>query len=578
MAIKQLSEEVSSKIAAGEVVERPFSVVKELLENAIDAGSSEIHVRIEQAGLKKIEMIDNGSGISREDVRLAMKRYATSKISDLNDLEKIESLGFRGEALASIAAVSRFTISTFDDLDTRGIKIFWEGGMEKSCSDISMIRGTRIQVEDLFFNTPVRKKFLKKEITERRLISELISRYALFYSSIRIHFESEGKTILLTAGNNERKEVLAQIYDLDTAKNLLVVDESDQDIHVQGFTSPINLTRSNRKEIFFFINGRLISDNSLTSAVIKAYQGLMMVARYPITALFISMPAEKIDVNVHPAKAEVRFQDSGKIFHIVHSAIRKTVVLHSPQTQLLSPTMWHSNHKTSNEMVDPAWHMAEELSTERDSSSINHQQYSFEKKDGSASRLPILRPIGQIGRKYIVSEGPDGIYLIDQHAAHERILFEKMSGLQESEICSQYFLEPIMVELSSVVDEQLKEIMPLLIKLGFQVREFGPRSYLLEALPMIVKHMDPKEALLSVLEQDADDEIFAQEKTKVIISRICKKAAVKAGQVLTAEEQERLIRDLEDCQSPRTCPHGRPTMIHLSVDLLERQFGRRGSI
>ena len=547
MAIKQLSEEVSSKIAAGEVVERPYSVVKELLENAIDAGSTDIHVRIEQAGLKNIEMIDNGSGILREDVRLAMKRYATSKISDLNDLEKIESLGFRGEALASIAAVSRFTISTFNDLDTRGIKILWEGGTEKSCSDISMTRGTRIQVADLFFNTPVRKKFLKKEITERRLISELVSRYALFYSSIRMHLELEGKTVLMTSGNNERKEVLANIYDLDTAKRLLIVDESDHDIRVQGFTSPINLTRSNRKEIFFFINGRLISDASLTSAVIKAYQGLMMVARYPITALFISMPAEKIDVNVHPAKAEVRFQDSGNIFHIVHSAIRKTVVLHSPQTQLLSPTMWRSNLNSSNEIVDPAWHMAEELSAERDSSSINHQQNSLEKKFSSTSRLPILRPIGQIGRKYIVTEGPDGIYLVDQHAAHERILFEKMSGLEESEICSQYFLEPVMFELSSIVDEQLREIMPLLIKLGFQVREFGPRSYLLEALPMIVKHMDPKEALLSVLEQDADDEIFAQEKTKATISKICKKAAVKAGQVLTAEEQERLIRDLEDC-------------------------------
>lgn len=578
MKIHQLTEEVAAKIAAGEVIERPVSVVKELLENALDAGSSEIKIRVDQAGFKRIEIEDNGFGIDREDVRLALKRYATSKISDLSDLERIDTLGFRGEALASIAAVSRFSIATNNVKHDGGINLYLEGGMEKSSTSISMNRGTKILVQDLFFNTPVRRKFLKKEITERRLISELVSRYAINYASIRMQLEHDGKIALLTSGNDNQIEVISQIYDIDTAKRMLYVDYLEKDMHIKGYCSPTNITRSSRKDIFFFINGRLVSDASLTSAVIKAYQGLLMVARYPISALFIEIPPSHLDVNIHPAKAEVRFQDPGSVFNLVHSSLRKTILLHSPPAQF-SPGMWRSDPLPSGKEIDPAWGFSGDQKYWERASTQTSMPETSESSPSSIIRLPILRPIGQIGRKYIVTEGPDGIYLIDQHAAHERILYEKLAHIEKGdEKIAQYFLEPILIELSGTTDEQLKNLMPLLKSMGFQLREFGHHSYLLETMPTLLQHLEPKEALLSAIEPDAEEDLISSEKSNKVISRICKKAAIKAGQVLSFEEQEKLVRDLENCQSPRTCPHGRPTMIHISVDLLERQFGRRGSV
>jgi DNA mismatch repair protein MutL len=301
-----------------------------------------------------------------------------------------------------------------------------------------------------------------------------------------------------------------------------------------------------------------------------------MVARYPLTVLFIKIPPQEIDVNVHPAKAEVRFENSGKIFSMIHTAVRRTVTLHSPHTQF-SPTMWQS-YTPPGKTIDPAWNFAGETSTAEISVFSNHASLGNETSSSEMMHLPILRPIGQIGRKYIVSEGPDGIYLIDQHAAHERILFEKMYDSKKSEISSQLLLEPVVINLSPQMDELLNSNESEINEIGFQIQEFGQRTYRLEALPALLQHMDPKEALLSALEPDSEDDFIDLEKKSRIISRICKKAAIKAGQVLTFQEQEKLVRDLESCQSPRTCPHGRPTMIHLSVDVLERQFGRRGSL
>jgi len=580
MPIIILPKEVASKIAAGEVVERPVSVVKELLENSIDAGATEISIRIEQAGKKLIEIIDNGEGIAYNESDIALQRYATSKISSSEDLGRIETLGFRGEALASIAAISRFMIESRAINKEIGFNTVIEGGDEIGKKSVGRSVGTFIQVEDLFFNVPARLKFLKKDITERRLISLIVSRYALFYSGIRFSLVQEGKKILATNGNNNRREILSQIYDLNTAKSLLEVNYSDEYLQIKGHTSPLNVSRSTRKEIFFFINGRLVSAPVLSSAVTRAYHGLLMVGRFPITNLFIAISPAEIDVNVHPTKAEVKLRNPNQVFTAIQRIIRKTIAAYAPYAAV-SPRIWKTPEfaKTKNEgslkmsfdgSVDPN----REAQLDGRLKSVSHDS-------SEVSEVPLLRAIGQLGLTYIAAEGPDGLYLIDQHAAHERILFEKIANQNVDEKISQFLLEAVSVTFPANQLERLEQELDLLIGIGFQLEPFGPSTYKITAVPQILSSMDPKEALMIAISGDdihSPKELVDAGNREKMITRICKRLAIKGGQSLSTQEQEQLIRDLENCENPRTCPHGRPTMIHISVDILERQFGRRGSV
>jgi len=577
MPIIILPKEVASKIAAGEVVERPVSVVKELLENSIDAGATEISIKIEQAGKKLIEVIDNGEGIAYKESDIAFKRYATSKISSSEDLEKINSLGFRGEALASIATISRFTIESRVINKETGFSTVIEGGDKIGKKSIGRSVGTLIKVEDLFFNVPARLKFLKKDITERRLINLIVSRYALFYSGIRFSLVQEGKKILATNGKNNRREILSQIYDLDTAKSLLEVNYSDEYLQIKGYTSPLNISRSTRKEIFFFINGRLVSDPVLASSITRAYHGLLMVGRFPITNLFINISPTEVDVNVHPTKAEVRLRNSNKVFTAIQRIIRKTIAAYAPYAAV-SPRIWKTPEFTKDEgnikigfsgSIDPV-----------QEAQLDGQFKSISLDPSKVSGLPLLRSIGQLGLTYIIAEGPDGLYLIDQHAAHERILFEKIANQGVGEKISQFLLEPVPVTFPDSQFEQLEQQLDLLTGIGFQLEPFGPGTYKIMAVPQILSSMDPKEALLIAIsdDQNSPKELVDAGNREKMITQICKRLAIKGGQVLSVQEQEQLIRDLENCVNPRTCPHGRPTMIHISVGVLERQFGRRGSV
>jgi DNA mismatch repair protein MutL len=577
MPIIILPKEVASKIAAGEVVERPVSVVKELIENSIDAGATEIQIRVEEVGKKMIEIIDNGSGIESTQSEIALQRYATSKISTSEDLEKIQTLGFRGEALASIAAVSRFTIESRVKNEESGFNYILEGGEEKSKRSVGRSVGTLIRVEDLFFNVPARLKFLKKDITENRLITLLITRYALFYADIRFSFLQDGKNILVTNGNNDRREILSKIYDLETAKSLIDVKYEDEYLKITGFTSPLNITRSSRKEIFFFINGRLVSDPTLATAITKGYQGLLMVGRYPVTNLFITISPEEIDVNVHPAKAEIRLRNSSRVFTAIQRIIRKTIAAYAPYPTV-PPSLWGA----TNSAIDFENDKFEfKNSVDPTKGQPFSKQSEFENSHPPAvSGIPLLRTIGQLGLTYIAAEGPDGLYLVDQHAAHERILFEKMLDLAENKKSSQLLIEPVVVHLPPYQIERFEKQLNILIELGFQVEQFGPEAYKITAVPQIISSMDPKEALLSTIDEDENSSLnlVENENKEKMISRICKRMAVKGGQVLSSLEQDQLIRDLENCKNPRTCPHGRPTMIHISVNVLEKQFGRSGSI
>ena len=576
MSIHELPKEIASRIAAGEVVERSASVVKELIENSIDAGAREINIRIEQAGRRLIEVEDDGIGIPADELKLAVKRYATSKISSIEDLDRISSLGFRGEALASIAAVSRFSMESRTKNQDSGMRLLVDGGAEQSLAPTGLKQGTRIRVENLFFNVPARQKFLKKDATERQLITELITRFALFYSEIRFQLTQEGRPIFSSFGNGNRREILSRLYDLESAQKFLDIDFQDPFVKTNGFTSPLNLTYSNRKQIFCFINGRLVSDPTLTAAIIRAYHGYLMVGRFPATILFIDISPEEIDVNVHPTKAEIRFRDSGRIFSEIHTAVRRTLSAFIPLPDLPLPS-WNT-HSNPERVIDPGWEFVK-TENHQETSPIPLGVVSPQKSENPIiGKVPILRLIGQLGRTYIAAEGPDGLYLIDQHAAHERILFERMHAQPQTGTISQFLLTPETLQIPSRLKEVFELQHAILEKIGFGFEDFGPDTIRITALPVVIQKMNPTEAILGALEPDEHQNGLVEgELDRRIILRICKKAAIKGGQILSNQEQEQLIRDLENCKSPRTCPHGRPTMIHISVDLLERQFGRLGS-
>lgn len=561
MPIHALSDEVSSAIAAGEVVERPSSIVKELIENSLDAGATRLQVQIKDGGKSLIEVADNGSGIPQSQVELAVKRYSTSKVETLADLQSISTLGFRGEALASIGAVSRMMLSTRAEGEEAGTRLSVSGGLLGDAEKVGIPEGTVVQVKDLFFNVPARRRFLKTDTTERNWISRLVTRYAMAYPDRSFELVSEGRTKLQTTGNGDSLEVLAEIYGLDIAQQMIpVAKASSEGINVSGFAGAPFISRSNRREITLIVNGRWIQDVSLGSAVTQAYHTFLMVGRFPIALILVEAPPEVVDVNVHPAKSEIRFEDPALVFSIVQRAVRATLLGQAPVQPMPMDSIW-SGERSPQTIGSP-----------------EPVERSIEAPAQKTMTVPILRSVGQVGATYLVAEGPDGVYLIDQHAAHERVLFDKLMAQVEAELPeSQGLLEAETVELTQAEAEVVESNLKVLESLGFSIEPFGAHAFRVRALPASVSNLSPERALRVVVEDFEEDETpLAAVKEARLAARICKRAAIKAGQVLSLEEQRQLILDLEQSASPRTCPHGRPTMVHLSVAALERQFGRRG--
>lgn len=584
MPIRLLSPEVASQIAAGEVVERPASVVKELVENALDAGARTIAVKVEEAGRRLIEVADDGCGIPADELVLAVSRHATSKLASAKDLFSISTLGFRGEALASIGSVSRLTLTSRVAGAEAGARIRVEAGAEQGVERCGAPVGTVARVENLFYNVPARLKFLKSDVTERRAIDTFLARYALAYPSVRFELR-DGKSITLqTAGDGDRRAILATLYGVETARQMLEVLAEEEGLHLSGFISPTSITRSNRREMTFFINGRWVQDVPLNAALTQAYHTLLMVGRYPLAMLFLEVEPEAVDVNVHPAKAEVRFREQDKVFGFVQRAVRRALLAYTPVPSVPPATLWGNRPKAEPREPGLDWRMAgEKLSVNSEPLSVSSEQLvrreaHLLEEEQRLAHLPLLRLIGQVGATYLVAEGPDGLYLIDQHAAHERVLFEKLM-LQHAKqaIPSQVLLEPVSVTLPPAQASMLDGQLDVLTHFGFQVEPFGPHTYQVRAMPTLFAGSDAAAALRALVEDFEEDEAPLQEEVEArIAARVCKRLAVKAGQSLSAEEQRALLNDLEACDSPRTCPHGRPTMIHLSVDTLERQFGRKG--
>ncbi len=607
MSIQVLSASLASQIAAGEVVERPLSVVKELVENALDAGATSISITVRAGGRDLIQVADNGTGIGPEEIETAFQRHATSKLSTVDDLAAIRTLGFRGEALAAIAAVSRVTIVSRTADDQAGTRLQMEGGVTTDRDLVGAPQGTIVAVESLFFNTPARLKFLKSITTEKRLIDEFVTRYALAYPDVRFRLTHENRITFQTTGNGNIQEVLSEIYGVDTAKQLLPITTSmgedevrdgkagdENVIIVNGFAGPPSLNWANRTRITLFVNGRWIKDSSLMYAVTQAYHTLLPTGRFPIDIIFIRMPFEDVDVNVHPAKTEVRFRRPNAVFSALQRAVRETLVAKSPIPAI---TTWNTGLVGDPGRIEPgnrhefSWpERAEQESLGLDWSrraqpielpgSEGGRETSLETDSGAlqkaGQRLPIMRVIGQVGQAYIITEGPDGLYLIDQHAAHERVLYEKfMAQWEQQAISSQTLVSPASVTLSPSRASLVEEHLPTLRDLGFQIEAFGPHTYQIRAVPTVITRLDPGRALGAVVEDLEQGETPLQGKIEArIVLRVCKSAAIKAGQTLSVAEMEALVQQLEACQNPHTCPHGRPTMIHLSAAQLAREFGR----
>jgi DNA mismatch repair protein MutL len=437
-----------------------------------------------------------------------------------------------------------------------------------------------VRVQDLFFNVPARLKFLKTDTTERRVVDTLVTRYALAYQHVRFKL-MEGKTPKLqTSGDGDQRAILAALYGVEVARQMLEVLAEEDGIKLKGFISPTFITRSNRREITFFINGRWVQDTPLITALNNAYHTLLMVARYPMAALFIEIDPADVDVNVHPSKAEVRFRNQDRIFSFVQRAARRALLAYAPIPSLSPQVLWGSSSPQTR-AIDPTWNFTQEdphVSSD-DKALIGEQEINNSAVSLPGYEVPLLRLVGQIGSTYLVAEGPDGLYLIDQHAAHERVLFEKLMAQHENKnIPSQTLMSPTTVQLTPAQASLIEEQLPILAHFGFHIEPFGPNIFQVRALPVLFAHGDPAAALRALVEDFEEDESPLQNEIEArLAGRVCKRLAVKAGQVLSPEEQRSLLNDLEACNSPRTCPHGRPTMIHLPVDMLERQFGRKGA-
>jgi len=607
MPIQILAPEVANQIAAGEVVERPASVVKELIENSLDAGATDIRVEIREGGRRLVRVQDDGCGIPVGETHLLFRRHATSKISSTDDLNRLTTLGFRGEALASIAAVAHVTLLTRARGEELGTLIRVAEGREVDRQPVGGPVGTTVTVEHLFANIPARLKFLKRPATEAGHIHEIVTRYALAYPERRLSLVSDGRLVFQSSGSGRLYDVLVRVYGPEMAKQMLPLAEDGSpespaeeeqtglqpSVRVAGYVSAPGLNRSNRNYISLFINRRWFQDASLAYSVIQAYHTLLPTGRYPVALIFISMDPADVDVNVHPTKAEVRFRDSQAVFRAVQRAVRRAVVAHAPIPALgLEPSTmsgepaWSSHTPFEEEAprrpdlaAGPVQPIPPVVLRPPAQESVPRQP-SFPGPAAIPGRdrqlVPILRVVGQLSATYIVAEGPDGLYLIDQHAAHERILYEQMlTDHAAGRTAVQPLLEPVVLELKPEQAAVVAEALETLNELGIAIEPFGGHSYLVRTMPALLSRDEPESALTAIIDSLVSaDNLVENTREARLVTAICKRAAIKGGQVLSMSEMQELVRRLEACQTPRTCPHGRPTMIYLSAAELARQFGR----
>lgn len=619
--INILDEDLINKIAAGEVIERPASVVKELIENSLDAQADRIEIEIKDSGKQLIKVSDNGEGMSEEDARKSVLRHATSKIYSLDDLFSIKTLGFRGEALASIAAVSQLSITTKQNEETGGFNLAIEGGSLISSGITASRKGTAIEIQNLFFNTPARKKFLKSDAVELRHIIDVVINYALVNNKVSFKLSHEGHVLVNSPAVEDRRGNIASIFGISLAKELLEVSYSEDGIAVKGFISKPYQARNDKNQQFIFVNGRAVRNNEIAKAVYDAFHSILFANKHPVFILEIALDPEKVDVNVHPQKSEIKFDDRERIFKIILKAIKETLeknnlipVLDFEFEQQLTFGISEKGGKkkedkypfeNSRQTEIPAENknidkdlMKELEDTEEgeNKDKNNDEEESTEIKFGvediplktngitaekeytflEGGKIPPLKILGQIHKTYFAAETPGGLFLIDQHAVHERVLYEQfMEQFMNKKVEVQALLKGAILEVSPSEKAMLLEYKKELGAFGFSLSEFGENTFVIKTIPTLFGRMPHSEIIYEIVSRLQGGNVLLEEIQEEIIIRMACRAAVMAGEELTINQINSILDDLSMCKKPYTCPHGRPAIIKITVDELEKKFRRK---
>ncbi len=575
--IRQLPPEVAARIAAGEVIERPVSVVRELLDNAIDAGAKRIRVTIVEGGLQSIEINDDGRGIPPDQIEVAFERHATSKIAGASDLQRVETLGFRGEALGAIVAAAEVDIVTRAEGEPVGVAALLVDREVVRRSARAAPVGTTITVRELFAKVPARRNFLGSAASEGRQITTLVSHYALAYPDIAFRLEA-GRRPFQTSGDGNLRHAVAAVYGAEQGDAMLDVAHEENGIAVAGLTGPPSLHRGNRTGIALFVNGRWVQSAALRFAVSDAYQSELPGGRYPVASVALHVPAEAVDVNVHPAKAEVRFRDQRGVARVLRHAIVKALEGAGPVAWTLGDAP--ASEATPAEAPRPSLRERLQPPESGDAQQVLAGDLGRAAPRGAEAEsrtqretLPLLRVVGQVATTYIVAEGPDGMYLIDQHAAHERVVFDRLKAREGGEDAVQPLLEPVLVELDRTAAAVFEEHGAHLERLGLALEPFGDAACLVRGAPPGFGDGDIAGGLRAMLEKLGDERRVADPFDRAAASVACH-SSVRAGMALSLEEMRQLVEDLGATTSPRTCPHGRPTLVHVRQEALDRQFGR----
>ena len=593
--IHLLDELVANQIAAGEVIERPASVLKELIENSIDAGATQIHIEIEVGGRQLIRVTDNGCGMNRDDALLCLECHATSKVKTSQDIQAIHTLGFRGEAIPSIASISRFRLQTAEENSNGGTEIFVSGGKIESVKEIGAPTGTQVEVKNLFFNVPGRRKFMRSVETEAGHLEQLFRTYALAHPEINWFYRSDHKTSYQLPATQIPLRRLEDLLGKEWINQLVPVQAQQSGIQLQGWIGRAGVSRSSKSDEYWFVNTRPVESRTLYYALREGYQNALMKGRHPIGVLFLKLPAESIDVNVHPAKREIRFRDDYSIRQFLVAAIRASLQTTQPTpitvtlTTAVPPATPLSSYKINQPLSPTPIAMAQRSSSSPSLSPQEipidlplplptvHSQSTSPKTYQSYGPLR-LRVLGIVNQLYIIAESQEGLVIIDQHAAHERVLFERVLKQKiAGAAASQRLLVPVSLELPPTQTAFLKTIQSTLETAGLVIQDFGKNTFVVESVPPFFPHDK-----ITSLTQDILDDLQTQggeTKTKrhfseeIIIRTVCRKA-IKANDKIRTEEIDRLIEDLLACDLPYTCPHGRPTLILLNHNELEKKFGR----
>jgi len=580
--IKILPEDLTNKIAAGEVIDRPAAIVKELLENSIDAGSDEITVILKNGGKTLIQIVDNGTGMSREDAILAIQRHTTSKISSYDDLHNIQTLGFRGEALASIASVSRMEIKTILHKQSSGTLLKIEGGVVEDIIDTGGTRGTSVTVKNLFYNTPARRKFLKSDETEYRYILTTLQRFMLAYFQISFKLYHNDHQIYDLKPDEPQQRLIVVLGNRYKDK-LVKVEDKGTLLQIWGYIGNQDSAKKSRGDQFIFLNGRYIINRALNHAVASSYGTIIPHGTFPMYALFLEIDPRRIDVNVHPSKMEVKFADERLIYDLLRSSVKRSL-----SSEQIIPSLTSQHRYEAQQISKPienlyprqtAIPLYEIAPPERE---ITREiTRSDRQEEPSIISITRFEPkyertnVWQIHNQYILSEIKSGVIIIDQHVAHERILYEQaLKNFEQSKPASQQLLFPQVVDLTPEEYSQMMDILPFLEKIGFIIKGFGGNTVVLEGVPSGLKISNPETILNEIIDEYKKNKSTSLDVRDSVAKSYSCKMAIKKGESLTRDEMNLLIDQLFATQSPYFCPHGRPVIVTLSVEELDKRFGR----